>query len=77
MPHKKGSCLNEEYTEIVEQIHTLLKEAKAKYDLLPSCIKDVETEHQRNGDKSLGWYLTNAPSESYCFAKEFGIELER
>lgn len=77
MPYKKGSCLNEEYTEIVKQIHILLKEAKERYDSLPTCIKDIETEHQRNGGKSLGWYLTNATSEAYFFAKEFGIELKR
>lgn len=77
MPIKKGSCLNEEYTEIVTQIHKLLKEAKGKYESLPACIKDVETVHERNSKNSLGWYLINAETSAFCFAEEFGIEIKR
>ena len=77
MPYEKGSCLNKEYTEIVEQIHSLLKEAKEKYESLPACIKDVKTAHQRGSGYSLGWYLINGETCAWCFAEEFGIEVER
>lgn len=76
MPLKKGSYLNEEYTEMVTQIHSLLKEAKQKYDLLPSCLRDC-------GDKlgshkeSLAWYLINSESAAFLFAKGFGIDVEK
>lgn len=77
MPLKKGSCLNEECTEIIEQIHSLLKEAKEKYESLPACIKDVTTGYQRGGGNTLGYLLTNGETAAWCFAKEFGIEVER
>lgn len=77
MPYKKGSCLNEEYTEKVEQIHKLLKEAKEIYESLPSCIKHTKSRHEQNTDKSLGWYLINGETSAWCFAEEFGIEVDR
>ena len=77
MPLKKGSCLNEELTKQVEQIHALLKEAKEKYEALPACIKNVETSHEINGGNSLGWYLINGESAAYCFARNFGIEVTK
>lgn len=77
MPIKKGSCLNEEYTEKIEQIHKLFKEAKEIYESLPSCIRHTETKHERNGGKSLGWYLINGETCAWCFAENFGIEVDR
>lgn len=38
MPLKKGSCLSEEYTEMLKQLQRHMKEAKKIYDQLPECI---------------------------------------
>lgn len=73
MPHREGSCLNEEYTEAVTQIYELMKEAKEKYDALPGCIKGVETRFR---GESLGYYLINGETSAKCFVEEFGIKVE-
>lgn len=77
MPLEKGSCLNEELTKQVEQIHALLKEAKEKYEALPACLRHVETAHEKHGGNTLGWYLINGETCAWCFAEEFGIEVTR
>lgn len=73
MPYKKGSCLNEEYTEEVTKIYELMKEAEEKYNALPVCIKDVSTRFK---GESLGYFLINGVSSARCFVEEFGISLE-
>ena len=77
MPVKNGTCLNEEYTNVVKKIHESLKEAKELFDSIPKCLQNVETEHQRLGGNSLEWYLFNGEKCAWLFAKEFGIEVER
>lgn len=37
---KKRSCLNEEYTRIIEEIDMHLREARELYNQLPSVIQD-------------------------------------
>lgn len=76
MPYKKGSCLNEEYTEIVTQIHSLLKEAEEKYKSLPPSLKECGSNLGYHKE-SLGWYLTNGESAAFLFAKGFGIDVEK
>ena len=75
MPCENGSCLNEECTEAIKKIHELLKEANEKYESLPNCIKDIDTQHRRISGNRLGWYLDNAKNSALYFAKEFGIEV--
>lgn len=75
MPIKKESCLCKEYTEVIEQINELIKEAKEKYESLPSCIKDAV--NQKYYGNSLGYYLINGENSARRFAKEFGIEIEQ
>lgn len=77
MPYKKGSCLNEECTEIIVKTHKLLTEAKEKYTLLPACVRCIETEHERNCGNNLGWYLISGETSASSFAREFGIDVER
>ena len=77
MPLSEGSCLNEEYTRIITQIHTLLKEAKEKYESLPACLRDIETKHSSSSGHSLGYWLINGETSAWCFAEEFGIEVKR
>lgn len=74
MPIRKGSCLAKEYTEVIEQINELIKEAKEKYESLPSCIKDAVV--QKYCGNSLGYYLINGEISARRFAKEFGIEID-
>lgn len=72
---EKQSYLNEECTKNVQDIYLLLEEALKKYNSLPHFMHDVKTDFQKSGGESLGYYLRNAPSCAYQFAKTFGIEV--
>jgi len=75
--HKNKSILNEEYTEIIKQIHAHLKEAKDLYESLPESLKKVDSTDDAHGGNSLNWYLINGETRAWVFAEGFGIEVER
>lgn len=73
MPYKKGSCLNEEYTELIKEIYKLVKDAAEKFESLPPCIKNLDTGRECDDVK---WDLPNTRDAIWCLAHEFGISLE-
>lgn len=76
MPYEEGSCLNEEYTNLIKEICNHLTEAKCKYEKLPASCRAVITEHEINIGHSLGYFLIFGEKSALNFAKEFGIKVE-
>jgi hypothetical protein len=73
MKRKKGSCLNEEYTEQIKEIYKLVKEANEKFESLPGCIGNTNTGMECDdvrGD------LADAKASVWCLAYYFGISID-
>lgn len=68
-----GSCLNEEYTTMIESIHVHLVEARRLYDSLPGCIRRSSNE-LCNHTETLGVILTKGVAAAEAFKKNFNID---
>ena len=68
-----GSCLNDEYTTMVESIHVHIAEARRLYNSLPECIRRSSNELYCNTE-TLGVILAKGVAAAEEFKKNFGIE---
>lgn len=68
-----GSCLNDEYTAMVESIHVHLVEARRVYNILPECIRRSSNELCSHTE-TLGVILTKGVAAAEQFKKDYGIE---
>ena len=68
-----GSCLNEEYTTMIESIHVHLAEAHRLYNSLPQCIKRSSNE-LCNRTETLGVILTKGVAAAEEFKKDYNID---
>lgn len=68
-----GSCLNDEYTAMVESIHVHLVEARRVYNILPECIRRSSNE-LCNHTETLGVILTKGVASAEAFKKNFNID---
>lgn len=68
-----GSCLNDEYTAMVESIHVHLVEARRVYNILPECIRRSSNELCGHTE-TLGVILTKGVAVAEQFKKDFNID---
>lgn len=68
-----GSCLNDEYTTMVESIHVHIAEARRLYNSLPECIRRSSNELYCKTE-TLGVILAKGVAAAEEFKKNFGIE---
>lgn len=68
-----GSCLNDEYTAMVESIHVHLVEARRVYNILPECIRRSSNE-LCGRTEPLGVILAKGVAATEEFKKDYGIE---
>ena len=68
-----GSCLNDEYTTMVESIHVHIAEARRLYNSLPECIRRSSNELCSHTE-TLGVILTKGIAAAEQFKKDYGIE---
>ena len=73
MPIKDGSILNEEYTEMIEEIFQNLNKAKELYESLPSSIKD-EIRKLNKYEETLPYCLGRGIVAVECTKRNFGIK---
>lgn len=69
----KGSCLNAEYTTMIESIHVHLAEAHRLYNSLPQCITRSSNE-LCSIKEPLGLILAKGVAATEDFKKDYGIE---
>lgn len=67
------SCLNEEYTTMIESIHVHLAEAHRLYNSLPGCIRRSSNELCGRSEP-LGVILTKGVAAAEAFKKDFNID---
>ena len=68
-----GSCLNEEYTTMIESIHVHLAEARRLYNSLPECITRSSNE-LCSRTEPLGLILAKGVAAAEEFKKDFNID---
>ena len=68
-----ASCLNEEYTTMIESIHVHLAEARRSYNNLPECIRRSSNE-LCSRTETLGVILAKGVAAAEEFKKDYGIE---
>lgn len=73
MPVHNGSCLNEEYTKMIQTIYSHLEEARTFYNELPESIRRSSNE-LCNHTETLGLILTKGVAAAEELKKDYGIE---
>ena len=68
-----GSCLNEEYTTMIESIHVHLAEAHRLYNSLPQCITRSSNE-LCSRKEPLCLILAKGVAAAEAFKKDFNID---
>lgn len=68
-----ASCLNEEYTTMIESIHVHLAEARRLYNSLPECITRSSNE-LCSRTEPLGLILAKGVAAAEEFKKDFNID---
>lgn len=67
------SCLNDEYTTMIESIHVHLAEANRLYNSLPKCIRRSSNELCGRAEP-LGVILAKGVAAAEEFKKDFNID---
>lgn len=68
-----GSCLNDEYTRMIESIHIHLEEASNLYRNLPECIRRSSNK-LCDSTETLGVILTKGVAAAKEFKNDFNIK---